>query len=82
MSLRATSSASAAPGDARQQNGELIAAEPRYGIGLSHLIAHPRRDVPEQFIADVVTEGIVDGLEPVQIEIKQRQLVAFPARET
>ena len=51
-----------------EQQGELVPAEPRGGVGGADLVAEPARDDPEQLVAVQVAQGVVDQLEPVQVE--------------
>jgi len=49
-------------GNPLQQNGELVAAEPRYGIRGRVVLDDPLRDRLQQTVAGIMTERIVDVL--------------------
>ncbi len=57
--------------DVTAQDDELVAAHAGHGVGR----AHDRRDASgrlrQQLVADVVTQGVVDLLEPVEVEEQQ-----------
>ena len=57
----------------RQQDGELVAAEPRDGVGLAQRRAEPRGDALQHAVAGMMSERVVDLLEAVQIEQQQRE---------
>ena len=57
----------------RQEDGELVAAEPRHGVGLAQRRAQPRRDALQDAVAGMVAERVVDLLEAVQVEQQQRE---------
>jgi len=46
------------------------------GVGPSHDGPQPLGDRAQQQVADVVTEGIVDRLEVVEVEKEQRRLAS------
>ena len=52
----------------RQQNGELIAAQPRHRVGDLQPLAESWPDLPQQDVADLVTKAVVDLFEVVDIE--------------
>ncbi len=96
MSLAATVAAASAAPNARQDDDEFIAAQPRNVVGSGARqrvrrgslvrpqgLAHPRRDQAQELIADRVAERIVDSLEVVEIEIQHREhaLMALRGRE-
>jgi hypothetical protein len=56
------------PVDARQDERELLAAEPRDEVALAHRGAQPRRGGDEHLVALGVAVGVVDGLEVVEVE--------------
>jgi hypothetical protein len=58
-------------GGAREQDGELVPAEPGDGIGFPQRPGEPLADLDEELIAMVVAEGVVDVLEPVQVQEQQ-----------
>ena len=54
--------------EVRDHDHELIAAEPRHDIGLTHAGAHPARHLGQQLVADVMTERVVHMLEAIQVD--------------
>ncbi len=60
---------------ASHDRDELVAAEPRGQVLLTHGIGETPGDRAQQFIADVMAEGIVDGLEAVQVEKCDREQI-------
>jgi hypothetical protein len=67
--------------DVGEQHGELVAAEPGHGVGGSHDRLESRRDLAEHEVAVVVAEGVVDLLEPVEVEEQHGAAAAAPAAE-
>ena len=65
-------------GEVRQQDDELVAAEPGDAVALPHDPRQPRPDLLKQQVAVVVAERVVDLLETVEVEQQQRDL-AFGA---
>ena len=61
-------------------DGELVAAEPRHGLGAGHHALQPLAYRAQQRIADRMTERIVDALEAVEVEEHHRQFVAAAQR--
>ena len=57
-------------------DGELVAAEPGHEIGFAHAGPEADRDRFQQFVADHVSERVVDALELVDVDIKHRKLLA------
>ena len=55
-----------------KQNVELIATRSPNGVFAAHAGAQTLRDVFQQLVADLVTQHIIDFLELIQIQIKQR----------
>ncbi|HVY08558.1 MAG TPA: hypothetical protein VHB18_00230 [Mycobacteriales bacterium] len=55
------------PVDVLEQDGELVAAEARDGVSFADQAGEPRGDLPEQPVAGMVPEAVVDDLEPVDI---------------
>ena len=53
------------------EHDELVAAEPGDGVALARSRPQPLGDLDEQGVADVVTEAVVDVLEPVEVEQQQ-----------
>ena len=72
----ATSTASCGVVDVRQEHGELVAAEPGDHVAGAQRALDPLRDDLEQPVADLVAEGVVDLLEPVEVEEEQRERLA------
>ena len=54
--------------DVLAEHDELVAAEPRHRVGLAHRGLDARGGLDEQLVADRVTERVVDGLEPVEVD--------------
>src|SRR2546421_6347611 len=57
-------------------HSELVAAEPGDMIGISDAIPEAPRHGFQQLIADMMSERVVDALELVDIDVKQRELLA------
>ena len=57
---------------ARQDHRELVAAQTGEHIGLPQARAQLVGDLDEQLVAGVVTQGVVDRLEAVEVEDEQR----------
>jgi hypothetical protein len=51
-----------------QDEAELVAAEPRDGVVGADGVGQPGGDHLQQLVAGVVAEGVVDLLEPVQVD--------------
>ncbi|MCD8514749.1 MAG: hypothetical protein LRY31_01655, partial [Burkholderiaceae bacterium] len=60
-----------------QNHHKLVAAQAGRGIALSAMLCQPLTDGHQHLIADVVTMGVVDGLEAVQIEQDDRMAAWF-----
>src|SRR5690554_3490924 len=60
----------------RQQQDEFIAAETRQGIGGADRAVEAAGHVDKNLITDTVPEGIVDGLETIQVDEHDCQLLA------
>src|SRR5215211_729760 len=56
----------------REQHDELVARQPGDRVCLPHTARQPIRHLSEQQIADVVSQGVVDALEAVQVEKQER----------
>ena len=54
--------------DARQQQRELVAAQPRDGVPFAHALAEPLRDAAQQLVARGVAEAVVDLLEAIEVD--------------
>ena len=65
-------------GDAGQQHCELVAAEPSDGVDLPQRGLEPLPDLEQELVAVVVAEGVVDLLEPVQVDEQQRRRAQLP----
>ena len=59
-----------------EHHEELVAALPADRVGVAHAIAHPRCNLLEQRVPGRVPEGVVDGLEVVEVEKKKRDHAA------
>jgi hypothetical protein len=57
---------------ARQQDGELVAAEAGDGAQRVHGAHQPQADLAQQLVAQEVAERVVDLLEAVEVEDQQR----------
>ena len=55
-------------GEAVDQDPELVAAEAGDGVARAQVGAQPRRHRPQQLVAGVVAEAVVDQLEAVEVE--------------
>ena len=62
--------------EAAHHDGELVAAEARYRVGLSHAGIQAPCRLLEQPVANTVAQRVVDILEPVQIEVQERDFLA------
>ena len=67
-SAAAGRSRSAQPVDAFEQDGELVARQPRHGVGGAHGADQPLGHGLQQPIARIVAERVVDVLEVVEVE--------------
>ena len=79
----ATSSGPACQRQLLGDHDELVAAEAPERVGMAHDALQPRRDGPQQLVADVVPERVVDALEVVEVDEQRRhrRLAARRARE-
>ena len=59
---------------------ELVAAEPRDGVGFAHRRGEPLRDRLQQLVAGVVAQRVVDALEMVEVEEEARDVRAVALR--
>ncbi len=59
--------------DVGHHHGELVAAEPGHQVLRPQHALDPPRHQLEQPVADVVAEGVVDLLEPVQVQQRDRE---------
>ena len=72
---RATSSRRGRAGDVREQDPELVAAEAGHGVGLAQHTVQAGADLPQEEIARVMAEGVVDLLEPVEVDQEEGGVV-------
>jgi hypothetical protein len=66
--------------ESRQDHDELVAAQPRHGVRLAHCGREPLRNRLQQLVAGIVTEGVVDPLEVIEIEEQARDVRAVSLR--
>ena len=59
--------------DHRKQEPKLVAAEPRDEAALANRGDQPRGNFLKQHVANRVTERVVDGLEPIEVEDRDRE---------
>ncbi len=62
-------------GRPRHQDGELVTAQPRHGVGVAHHVGQPLGHLHQHAVAGAVAEPVIDGLELVQI---QQQHAGWP----
>ncbi len=65
-------------GDVLDQDDELVAAHPGHRVDRADRLAQARRHRPEQLVANVVAGGVVHGLEMVEVEEHDADVLAFP----
>ena len=63
-----------------EQDDEFVAAEPGDESPRADHVAHARRRLRQQQVADVMAVGVVDLLEPVEVDRQQRKPVAAGSR--
>ena len=63
-------------GDVGLDDGELVAADARDGVGFAHAAAQPAGHHPQQLVAGRMAERVVDVLELVEIETQHREPLA------
>ena len=68
------------PRRAAEYHYELVPPDPRNRVLDSDLFLEPTADLSEHFIANVMAEPVVDGLEVVQVEVGEAEDIAEPAR--
>ena len=61
---------------ADQQHAELVAAEARHGIRIAHTLADHRRDLAQHVVAREVAARVVDGFEPVEVQVAHDMALA------
>ena len=59
--------------DRRQDDGELVATQPRHGVRFTRVLHQPFCDDLQQRIANRMSERVVDLLELVEVQVQQRQ---------
>ena len=64
--------------DPGQHDDKLVAAQTRHHITVAHTILEAMRHFDQQFVTDMVPEGIIDALEAIQIDEQQGKAAAFP----
>jgi len=64
----------------RKQHRELVSAEARDEVALAQDAAEAGRNVLQQSVADVVAHRVVDVLEPVEIDQRERDGLAGASR--
>ena len=65
------------------QNGEFVTAEPRDDIAVAQAAAQPLAHLAQKLVAERMTQRVVDGLELIEVETKNRELlVPAQMRET
>ena len=70
------STTSARSRDAGLDHGEFVAAEPGDQVGRLEAVLDAGGDRLQQFVADMVSERVVDALEFVDVDIEQGELLA------
>ena len=65
--------------DTLEQDGELVAAQTRDGIGIADGLPKAACDADEQLVAGGVTEAVVDGLEVVDVDEEDGDAQEGPA---
>ena len=68
-------------GDVLGEHDEFVAAEPGDRVGVPNRLAEPPRHHFQDFIAGVVSEGVVDVLEPVEVDEQQGEGTIVAARD-
>jgi hypothetical protein len=58
-------------GRAGDQHGELVAARAGHGVDVPQRLLEPRPHLTEELVSVMVAEGVVDVLEPVQVQQQQ-----------
>ncbi len=64
-----------------EEDGELVAAEPCHQVRLADALLQRCGDLLQQGVAGVVAQGVVDGLEAVQVDIEHRQRLSVAPRQ-
>lgn len=55
----------------RDDHGKFIAADPPAKFRAGTDISQPARDLGQQLVADLVTQGVVNSLEPIEVNHKE-----------
>ncbi len=66
-------------GEPQLQDREFVAAESSDHVGVAQARAETLRRRPQKLVAGGVPQGVVDGLEMIEIEIKNGELFPIPA---
>ena len=66
--------------DPCEENDELVSPQARDGISSPYARLQPLGDAAQQLVSGGVTEGVVDHLEPVEVQEQSDQLLAASAR--
>ena len=67
-----------AVGEPRQQHGELVTALAGHGVGFAHAADDAPRSLHQQLVASLVSEGVIDLLEAVQVDVQHGHAVVVP----
>ena len=49
-------------------HAEFVAPDSRHRVGLPHAAAQPKRHHPQHIVTEMVPEGVIDLVEPIQVE--------------
>ncbi len=66
--------------EVRQDERELVATQPRHGVGIAHALRQPLGGLPQHHVARGVAEAVVDRLEVVEVDEEQRERLRLPLR--
>ena len=64
----------------REQDGELVAPKPRHRVTSSGQRRKPPGHLPQHLVPDCVAKGVIDLLEPVDVEHQKGELLVPPPR--
>ena len=59
--------------EADLDDGKFVTAQPCHGVVIANMRAKALGDRPQQCVADLVAERVVDVLEPIEVERQHRQ---------
>ena len=59
--------------DVVEQHGELVAAQARQRVAGPQAALQPARGADQQLVAGLVSEAVVDRLEPIEVEVEHRE---------